>query len=68
MKILGNKKAMTRLFEQYNSTVKDEYKCDFDNFSDWVAQEGRENEETNEMHIEIPSNETKSGHSEILDW
>ena len=68
MKILNNKKEMIRLFHQYNSTVKDEYKCDFNKFSDWVAQEGHENEETNEMYIEIPSNETKSGHAEILDW
>lgn len=68
MNILDNKKEMTRLFEQFNCTVKDEYKCDMSKFSDWLAQEGYENEETNEMYIEIPSNETKSGHAEILDW
>ncbi len=68
MKILDNKKEMTRLHEQYNATIKDEYKCDMDKFAEWLATNGHENEETDEMYIEIPGNETLSGHAEILDW
>ena len=68
MKVLDNKKEMTRLHEQYLSAVKDAYKCDMDAFYDWMSSDGHENEETGEMYIEIPSNETLSGHAEILDW
>jgi len=68
MKILDNKEEMNRLFEHYTGIVKEEYKCDFDKFSDFLAQYGHENGETGEMYIEIPGNETLSGHAEILDW
>jgi len=68
MEILENKKEMTRLHRQYNEAVKAEYKCDIANFADWLATDGHEDFETEEMYIEIPSNETLSGHAEILDW
>ena len=68
MKILDNKKEMTRLFEHHNSVVKDAYVCDFNKFRDLIAEEGYENFLTNEQYIEISSNQTKSGHAEILDW
>ncbi|MDH5394460.1 MAG: hypothetical protein OEY11_14845 [Gammaproteobacteria bacterium] len=68
MKILDNEKEMIRLYEQYIASVKDKYKCDMDRFRDWLVTDGHENEETGEMYIEIPGNETLSGHAEILDW
>ena len=68
MKILHNKKEMVRLFENHNSVVKSVYICDFNKFRDLITEEGYENFLTNEKYIEIPSNETKSGHAEILDW
>lgn len=68
MRILKNKEELKRLHEQYISSVKDEYKCNLDKFSDWLCQGGHENEETCENYIEIPGNETLSGHAVILDW
>jgi len=68
MKVLDNRKEMQRLFEHYTSIVKKEYKCDFCKFSDFLAQHGHENEETDEMYIEISSNETLSCHAEIINW
>ncbi len=64
MEILENNAEMMRLYWQYTSAVKDNYKCDFDKFAEWLARDGDEAE----AYIEIPSNETLSGHAEILDW
>ena len=61
---LLNKAELTRLFKQHNNLVIDCYRCSFDNFCDWVGQHGN----FDENYIEIPKNQTCSGHAEILDW
>lgn len=68
MKILSNEKEMTRLHNQHNSTVKPEYRCCLCQFSDWLATNGHEDEETGEMYAEVPRNEATCGCAVILDW
>jgi len=68
MKILENKDEMARLYENHNNAVKDEYKCDFDKFSEWLYSEGHENLESDECYVEIPGTKTKTGNAVILDW
>jgi hypothetical protein len=68
MKILKNKEELKRLHHQHNNAVKDQYKCTFDNFCEWLSQDGHEDEESEECYIEIQSNETLSGNAVILDW
>lgn len=53
-----------RLFKQHNQLVKTMYKCTYDSFLTWFENYADENEQ----YIEIPGNECKSGHAEILDW
>jgi len=57
-------KELTRMHEQYLASVKGNYQCDFNEFSDWVESDAN----YAENYIEIPSNETLSGHAVILDW
>lgn len=56
----------TRLLEQHNSLVKEDYKVEgyhINRFCAWVDN----NANFNEGYIEIPGNETLSGHAEILE-
>ena len=64
MDITDNKREMTRLFDLHSIKVKENYKTTFSLFTDWVRMNANENEN----YLEIPSNETISGHAEILDW
>ena len=66
--ILKDNNEIKRLHSQYNSNVKDKYRTNIENFKTWLAIDGHENNETGENYIEIPGNETLSGHAEILDW
>jgi len=62
--VVDNKELMARLFEEYNQKVKPECRPTLSFFWDWIYMNGDPYEE----YIEISSNQTLSGHAEILDW
>ena len=69
--VTRNKKEIDRLHENHNNAVKDEYKCDVNDFSKWLYNEGHEEHNLDSSvdgYIEIPSYQTLSGHAVILDW
>jgi len=56
---------INELITRHNNLVKPEYICnDKRVFNNWLAQFANDEEQ----YIEIASNETLSGHAEILDW
>lgn len=59
-----NNEEINRLYESHNNKVKSKYQTTLYLFEDWLYLNGDEDE----CYIEIPENETKSGHAEILDW
>jgi hypothetical protein len=57
--------TLHQLLEKHNRLVKDQYKCDkMDLFVMWLENHGNDDE----GYIEIPSNQTISGHAEILEY
>ncbi len=68
MEILHNKIEMQRLLDNHNNAVKEQYKCKIESFINWMSLDGHEDLEAGECYIEIPSNQTKSGHAVVLDW
>ena len=53
---------LIRLFLLHNEKVKEQYQPELSDFIDWLSEVAHDN------YAEIPSNETLSGHAEILDW
>ena len=56
------KKEILELTNTHNSLVSDKYVVD--DVTPWILTE----QTLNEGYIEIPSNQTKSGHAEILEF
>ncbi|MDH5572530.1 MAG: hypothetical protein OEY89_12245 [Gammaproteobacteria bacterium] len=58
------KERLLELHKQYQKSVKAGYQIHFNTFENWVSEKGN----FEEGYIEIPGNETLSGHAVILDW